>query len=206
MSYFLMTMQGSTSEILPSWDLPPHHTHTIPSTPLQMPERTQSTCLNVRHPGSGRGKAKQYTNHMQQADLLLQLLFKTWLFVQAGFWSIWFGAGQAEPTNWMIACCATTKAEKEGASGIIQVLDCFFQQVFFQFTVGHWHQKVQQQQPQWWNCRCYNRREIKWSICWSGSTRKWLRHHMTEDVHSVAEGRIYLQARLPPDSTKGSFG
>lgn len=29
---------------------------------------------------------------------------------------------------------------------------------------------------------------------------------MTEDVRSVAEGCIYLQARLPPDSTKGSFG
>lgn len=69
----------------------------------------------------------QHTDHMQQADLLLQFLFKTWLFVQAGFWNIWFGAGQAEQTNWMIARCATTKAEKEGASGIIQVLDCFFQ-------------------------------------------------------------------------------
>lgn len=144
MSYFLTTVQGSTSEILPSLGFTtPPHTHTIPSTPLQMPERTQCTCLNVRHPGSSWEKAKQYTNHMQQADLLLQFLFKTWLFVQAGFWNIWFGARRAEPTNWMTARCATTKGEKEGASGIIRMLDCFFQQVFFQFTAGHWHQKVQ---------------------------------------------------------------
>lgn len=38
---------------------------------------------------------------------------------------MWFGAGQAEPTNWMIAWCATIKGEK-GSSGIVQVLNCFF--------------------------------------------------------------------------------
>lgn len=27
-----------------------------------------------------------------------------------------------------------------------------------------------------------------------------------KDVHSVAEGYVYRQARLPPDSSKGSFG
>lgn len=124
-SYFLTTAQGSTFEILLSlgFTTPPHTHNTFYLTP----EWTQSTCLDVQHPGWGWGKATQYTDHTQQAKLLLHYLLKTWLFVQAGFWNIWFGAGEAELTNWMIAPCATTTAEKEGASGIIQVLDCFFQ-------------------------------------------------------------------------------
>lgn len=60
-------------------------------------------CLNIRHQGSAWGKAKPWTDCRQQTNPLLQVLFKTWLFVQAGCWNIWFGAGQAELTTWMVA-------------------------------------------------------------------------------------------------------
>lgn len=60
-------------------------------------------CLNIRHRGSAWGKALHCTDHRQRTDLLLQFLFKTWSFVQAGCWNIWFGARQTELTNWMLA-------------------------------------------------------------------------------------------------------
>lgn len=55
----------------------------------------------------------QHTDHLQQADLLLHIWFKTRRFVPAGFGGIRFGAGQAELTNCMIAQRATTKQRKK---------------------------------------------------------------------------------------------
>lgn len=48
--------------------------------------------------------------------------------------------------------------------------------------------------------------KVKYLLEWQYQETAETSCDVTEDVHSVAEGRIYLQARLPPDSTKGSFG
>lgn len=69
----------------------------------------------------------QHTDHMQQADLLLQFWFKTGQFVQAGFGGIRFGAGQAELTNRMIAWRATIKQRKEEPSVSLKSSTVFFQ-------------------------------------------------------------------------------
>lgn len=103
----------------------------------------------------------------------------------------------------MIARCATTKAEKEGASGIIQALDCFFSAGIFSVHSRPLTPESAATATSVVKLPMLQSEGDK--VKWSGSTRKWLRHHMTEDVHSVAEGCIYLQARLPPDSTKGGF-
>lgn len=108
-------------------------------------------------------------------------------------------------TGWLPSLLEQRRRKKELLVSL-KSLTGFLCRYFFQSTVAHWHWKMQQQQPRWWNCQCYNRREIKWSICWSGCTRKWLRHHMTQDAHSVPKGSIYLEARLLPDSTKGGLG
>lgn len=89
-------MQVSTSAILLSLGFP------NTPTPCLLPH---SKCQNEHDPCvwiSGI-EAQHCTDCRQPTDLLLQLLLKTWLFVQARCWNIWFGAGQAELTNWIVA-------------------------------------------------------------------------------------------------------